>query len=93
MTTVDEMKEALLSQRGLEGVRVVVVDPSLVSSEQGQSKTTSVNKLNNFQYANMSIYAWRAYGIGKGKTIKMQSSQRGTLTFLPPFLFVTKEAT
>ena len=48
VTTVDEMKGALLSQGGLEIVRVVVVTPSLVSSEQEQSKITSVNKLNNF---------------------------------------------
>ena len=79
MTTVDEMKEALLSQGGLEGVQVVVVTPSLVYSEQEQSKIPSVNKLNNFQYVNGSIYAWRAYGVGKGKTINIQSSRRGTL--------------
>ena len=80
VTTVDEMKEALLSQGGLEGVRVVVVTPSVVYSEQEQSKITSVNKLNNFQYVNGSIYAWRAYGVGKGKTIKIQSSRRGMLS-------------
>ena len=80
VTTVDEMKEALLSQGGLEGVRVVVVTPSVVYSEQEQSKITSVNKLNNFQFVNGSIYAWRAYGDGKGKTIKIQSSRRGLLS-------------
>ena len=80
VTTVDEMKEALLSQGGLEGVRVVVVTPSVVYSEQEQSKITSVNKLNNFQYVNGSIHAWRTYGVGKGKTIKIQSSRRGMLS-------------
>ena len=56
VTTVNEMKEVLLSQGGLKGVRVVVVTPSLVSSEQEQSKITSVNKLKNFQYVNRNIY-------------------------------------
>ena len=98
LTTVNEMKEALLSQGGLMGIRVVVVTPSLVSSEQEQSKITSVNKLNNFQYVNRNIYAWRAYVVGKGKTIEIQSSRRGTLscrngTFSLPFLFLTKEDT
>ena len=80
MTTVHEMKEVHLSQGGLEGARVVVVTPNVVYSEQEQSQITSVNKLNNFQYVNASIYAWRAYGIGKGKTIKIQSSRRGMLS-------------
>ena len=80
VTTVNKMKETLLSQGGLKGVRVVLVTLSLVSSEQEQSKITSVNKLNNFQYVNRNIYAWRAYGVGKGKTIKIQSSRRGTLS-------------
>ena len=74
MTTVNEMKEALLSQGGLKGVRVLVVTPSLVSSEQEQSKITCFNKLNNFQYVNRIIYAWRAHGVRKGKMIKIQSS-------------------
>ena len=34
MTTVNKMKETLLSQGGLKGVRVVLVTLSLVSSEQ-----------------------------------------------------------
>ena len=100
MTTVNEMKEAVLSQGGLKGVRVVVVTPILVSSEQEQSKITSVNNLNNFQYVitKRNIYAWRTYGVGKGKTIKIKSSRRGTLscrnrTFSLPFLFLTKEDT
>ena len=60
VTTVDEMKAALLSHGGLEGVQVVVATPSSVSSDQEQSKITSVNKLNNFQFVNGRIVAWRA---------------------------------
>ena len=38
VTTVDEMKAALLSHGGLEGVRVVVATSSSISSDQEQSK-------------------------------------------------------
>ena len=55
MTTVEVRKRALLSNGGLDGVRVTVVTPSSAFSDQEQSKITSVNKFNNFQYVNGSI--------------------------------------
>ena len=70
----------LLSNGGLDGVRVIVVTPSSVFSDQEQSKITSVNKFNNFQYVNSSIIVWRAYGVGKGKTVTINSSRRGTFS-------------
>lgn len=75
MTTVEEMKTALLSNGGLDGVRVTVVTPSSVFSDQEQSKITSVNKSNNFQYVNGSVIVWRAYGVGNGKTVTIKSSR------------------
>ena len=80
MTTVEEMKTALLSNGGLDGIRVTVDTPSSVFRDQEQSKITSVNKFNNFQYKNGSIIVWRAYGVGKGKTVTIKSSRRGTLS-------------
>ena len=80
VTTVEEMKTALLSNGGLDGVRVTVVTPSSVFSDQEQSKITSVNKFNNFQYVNGSIIVWRAYGVGKGKTVTINSSRTGTFS-------------
>ena len=61
VTTVEETKRALLSNGGLGGVRVTVVIPCSVFSDQEQSKIISVNKFNNFQYVNGSIIVWRAY--------------------------------
>ena len=80
MTTVEEMKTALLSNGGLDGVRVTIVTLRSVFSDQEQSKITSVNKFNNFQYVNGNIIVWRAYGVGKGKTVTIKSSRRGTLS-------------
>ena len=79
VTTMEEMK-ALLSSGGFDGVRVTVVTPSSVNSDQEQSKITSVNKFNNFHYVNGSIIVWRAYGVGKGKTVTINSSRRGTFS-------------
>ena len=47
MTTVEEMKTALLSNGGLDGGRVTVVTARSVFSDQEQAKITSVNKFNN----------------------------------------------
>ena len=80
VTTVEEMKTALLSNGGLDGVRVTVVTPSSVISDQEQSKITSVNKFNNFHYVNGSIIVWRAYGVGKRKMVTINSSRRGTFS-------------
>ena len=83
MTTVEEMKMALLSNGGLDSVRVTVVTLSSVFSDQEQSKIFSVNKFNNFQYVNRSIIVWRAYGVGKGKTVTIKSSR---IQWNPDFL-------
>ncbi|PFX13537.1 hypothetical protein AWC38_SpisGene22373 [Stylophora pistillata] len=76
VTTMEEVKTALLSNGGLDGVRVTVT-PSSVFSDQEQSKITSVNKFNNFQYVKGSVIVWRAYGVGKGKMVTIKSSLTG----------------
>ena len=35
---------------------------------------------NKQQYVNGSIIVWRAYGVGKGKTVTINSSRRGTFS-------------
>ena len=69
VTTVEEMKTALLSNGGFHGVRVTIVTPCSVFSDQEQSKVTSLNKFNNFHHVNGNIIVWRAYGVRKGKTM------------------------
>ena len=67
VTTTEEMREALLSHRGVEGVRLALL-PSINQSVELQ-KIPGINKLNNFQFTDGSLQAWRAYGIGPGKNI------------------------
>ena len=67
VTTAEEMREALLSHRGVEGVRVALL-PSINQTVELQ-KIPGINKLNNFQFTDGSLQAWRAYGIGPGKSI------------------------
>ena len=52
MTTVEEMNKALLSNGVFDSVQVTVITPCSVSGDQEQSKITSVNKFNTFQYVN-----------------------------------------
>ena len=61
------MREALLSHGGVEGVRVALV-PSINERVELQ-KIPGINKLNNFQFTDGSLQAWRAYDIGPGKSI------------------------
>ena len=67
VTTAEEMREALLSHRGVEGVRVALL-PSINQTVELQ-KIPGINKLNNFQLTDGFLQAWRAYGIGPGKSI------------------------
>ena len=67
VTTAAEMKEALLSYGGVEGVRVAIL-PSMEETVQLQ-KISGISKLNNFLFTEDSLQAWRAYAIGPGKTI------------------------
>ena len=70
VTTAEEMKEALLSHGGVEGVRVAHL-PSINQTVELQ-KIPGISKLNNFQLTDGSLQAWRAYGIGPGKSIGME---------------------
>ena len=70
VTNAEDMKTALLSHGGVTGVRVAVL--SVVEGQeiaQQQQKIPGVSKLNNFQYRDGHLLAWRAYGIGVGKRV------------------------
>lgn len=70
VTNAEQMKAALLSYRGVEGVRVVAVErleEHLVG--ETQQKITGISKLNNGK-----IVARRPYGIGSGKEIAVNPS-------------------
>ena len=67
VTTTAEMKEALLSYGGVEGVWVAI----LLSIEETVElqKISGTSKINNFLFTEDSLQAWRTYAIGPGKTI------------------------
>jgi hypothetical protein len=69
VTTADEMKKALLSHGGIEGVRVAVVPSIDDSSVSLLQKIPGISKLNNFEFKDGDLLAWRAYNVGQGKKI------------------------
>ncbi|CAH3158880.1 unnamed protein product [Pocillopora meandrina] len=64
VTNAEQLKSALLSHGGIEGVREAVVDDN--------RKIIGINKLNNFEFKDEILVAWRAYGMGKGKEIPLE---------------------
>lgn len=62
------MKDAILSHGGVEAVRVAVVEAAICETPE-QRKIPGINKLNNFEFRNESVFARRAYGIGEGSQI------------------------
>ena len=82
VTNAEQMKAALLSYGGVEGVRVATVErleEHAVSNTQ--QKITGISKLNNFRFTNGKIVARRAYGIGSGKEIAMHPSTMAGMLF------------
>lgn len=70
--TGSQFRDALLSHGGVQGVRVVAVDSIDDSVVDDQRKIPGISKLNNFKFNSGSITAWRAYGIGSGKDIRLE---------------------
>lgn len=67
--TAEEMKKALLSHGGVNGLRVAVVP--FIGETAELHKIPGVSKMNNFQYKDGQLLAWRAYGVGKGKRLAL----------------------
>ena len=71
VTNAQQMKDALLSHGGMEGVRVAVSD-SLEESVTGElPKIVGISKLNNFRFTGGKLTAWRAYAVGRGKLLEL----------------------
>ena len=75
--TGSQFEEALLSHGGIEGVRVVAIDSMEDFVIDNARKIPGISKLNNFKFNSESITAWRAYGIGSGKDIKLEKQSSG----------------
>lgn len=75
--TAIDLKSALLSHGGLEGVRVVAMDTIAETPDTSQT-IAGITKLNNFEFTSTdSVTCWRAYGVGHGKVIKLDTSSSG----------------
>lgn len=78
VTIAQQLKDALTSHGGIEGVRVVARNDvhDILSVEE---KIPSIGKLNNFAFdLSDNFTAWRAYGIGDGKGIPLAKNLTGT---------------
>ena len=55
---------------GIDGVRVACLDAVTTASPISEpAKIHHVSKLNNFEFTEGGIKAWRAYDIGRGKEV------------------------
>ena len=76
VTTAHQLKDALLSHGGIDGVRVVAVE-TIEDLVEDSRKIPTISKLNNFAFHDDSITAWRAYDVGKGKEIVLEKTSAG----------------
>ena len=76
VTTANQLKDALLSHGGIEGVRVVSME-TIEDLVEDSRKIPAISKLNNFAFDGDNIRAWRAYGIGEGKEIVLEKTSSG----------------
>ena len=66
-----EFKTAILSNGGVTGVRVTVVDAAVAACELPQVKLDGVSILNNFEFLGDTVKVWRAFDVGKGRKISI----------------------
>ena len=78
VTNAEEFQSAVLSNGGLQGVRIALVDGATVTPLPSM-KWDGVSQYNNFEFSDDKLTAWKAYGIGSGKEIS-KSSLRGIFT-------------
>ncbi|CAH3018743.1 unnamed protein product [Porites evermanni] len=66
--TADDFRDAILSNNGVRGVRVAVVNCEFLAPAQ-PVKWEGVSSINNLSYQVTGVTVWKAYDVGKGKTI------------------------
>ena len=79
--TADDLTLAILSNNGVHGVRVAVVNREFLAPAQ-PVKWEGVGSINNLSYQDTGVTVWKAYDIGKGKTILQTQLQGMDKTFL-----------
>ena len=68
--TAEDFKSAILSHRGLSGVRVALVDNSQCRHSV-QGKWEGISSLNNFSFDKngQNVTVWKSYGVGNGRKV------------------------
>lgn len=73
MSTANDMKRALISHGGIDGVRVISMD-TIAEQQETTQTVAGITKLNNFEFNSTdSVTCWRAYGVGPGDVIKLDA--------------------
>lgn len=68
VVTANDLRDAILSNNGVRGVRVAVVNCA-VAMPTLTVKWEGVSNLNNFLYDADSVTVWKAYRMGEGKAV------------------------
>ena len=84
VSTTMQFQEALTSHGGVPGARVTMIQGSF--SEKLSMKWPGISKLDNFEFHEEGVRAWRAYGVGEGKFF-LWSKFKGTLCSLNNVIF------
>jgi len=75
VTNTQEFKTAILSNGGVTGVRVTVVDAAVAACELPQVKLDGGSILNNFEFLGETVKVWRAFDVVKGRKISISKLQ------------------
>lgn len=72
-----EFDQAMLSNGGIAGVRVALVDAGR-ECVLPQVKWYAVSRLNDFKYSDEGVTVWRAFDVGKGKLLSHTQARGNT---------------
>ena len=67
VVTASDMKEAIESHSGVSGVRSIVAEVDTSTKEGREAKWDGISKLNNFQFDDNGVRAWKAFEVGEGQ--------------------------
>lgn len=74
VTTPEQLYNAMTSNGGISGVRVVLLDNANMTVSMAECNLKGVNSLNNFRYKEeRNLVVWKSYNIGDGKEVPWSS--------------------
>ena len=84
-----DLQQAMLSNGGINGVRVILVDATEGCCQVPQAKLPGISLLNNFAYSEKSVTVWKAYEVGKGNVLD-RSVIEGKLSVRTCYVYFNK---